>query len=219
MRPRPRPGDRDRRRDRGFTLLELLVAITVLAIVALIAWRGLDSLVTTRERLEPEADDARALVTCFGQLELDAAQVASPALFALTQRPVRVLVGDAGTALQFVRIAPPQPDLATSLQTITYQIVDGTLVRRAEPPTRVNDDTQQVSPELIESARLLSNVSALAVRVWQANQGWVTPDQEQLQPNTSGVAPLPGIAAAPPPGLEVTITRAGKTYRRVLLTG
>jgi general secretion pathway protein J len=29
---------------RGFTLLELLVAITVLSIVSMIAWRGLDSL-------------------------------------------------------------------------------------------------------------------------------------------------------------------------------
>ena len=36
---------------RGFTLLELLVAITVLSIVSMIAWRGLDSLVATRERL------------------------------------------------------------------------------------------------------------------------------------------------------------------------
>ncbi|HKO67401.1 MAG TPA: prepilin-type N-terminal cleavage/methylation domain-containing protein, partial [Burkholderiaceae bacterium] len=33
---------------RGFTLLELLVAITVLSIVSMIAWRGLDSLVATR---------------------------------------------------------------------------------------------------------------------------------------------------------------------------
>ena len=47
-------------KSRGFTLLELLVAITVLSIVSVIAWRGLDSLVMTRERLEPEADDVRA---------------------------------------------------------------------------------------------------------------------------------------------------------------
>ena len=38
---------------RGFTLLELLVAISVLSVVSIIAWRGLDSLVATRERLEP----------------------------------------------------------------------------------------------------------------------------------------------------------------------
>ena len=64
------------RRARGFTLLELLVAITVLSIVSLIAWRGLDSLVHTRERLQPEAEQVRELLVAFGQVERDLAQVA-----------------------------------------------------------------------------------------------------------------------------------------------
>ena len=38
-------------RARGFTLLELLVAITLLAILAVIAWRGLDSMTRTHEAL------------------------------------------------------------------------------------------------------------------------------------------------------------------------
>ena len=137
---------------RGFTLLELLVAISILAIIAIIAWRGLDSLVTTRARLEPEADNARALIACFGQLERDAAQIASPTMFALRVRPVQVLVGDTGTALIFTRIAPQQPDHATSLQQVTYAIEDGVLVRRADPATRVNNATTEIEPELIEVA-------------------------------------------------------------------
>jgi general secretion pathway protein J len=202
---------------RGFTLLELLVAISILAIIALIAWRGLDSLVTTRARLEPEADNARALIACFGQLELDAAQIASPTMFALRVRPVQVLVGDTGTALIFTRIAPQQPDRATSLQQITYEIADGVLVRRATPPTRVNDPTVEVSPELIETAHLLTGVTALHVRVWQVNQGWVPPAQEAASLQQSQA--LPGLAAPPPPGIEIVITRDGRDYRRVLLVG
>ena len=68
---------------RGFTLLELLVAITVLSIVSMIAWRGLDSLVSTRERLEPEVDDMRSLLTTFGQMERDLTQVTNPAFLGL----------------------------------------------------------------------------------------------------------------------------------------
>ncbi|HXF47037.1 MAG TPA: prepilin-type N-terminal cleavage/methylation domain-containing protein, partial [Burkholderiaceae bacterium] len=66
----------------GFTLLELLVAISVLAVVSLIAWRGLDTLVATRARLAPEAEDVRALLTAFGQLERDVARTINPQLFA-----------------------------------------------------------------------------------------------------------------------------------------
>jgi general secretion pathway protein J len=33
---------------RGFTLIELLVAITILAIVAVLGWRGLDGIVRAR---------------------------------------------------------------------------------------------------------------------------------------------------------------------------
>jgi len=40
----------------GFTLVELLVAIWIMALVSVIAWRGLSALVNTRERLGPEAD-------------------------------------------------------------------------------------------------------------------------------------------------------------------
>jgi general secretion pathway protein J len=210
-RRRPRSGLR------GFTLLELLVAISILALIAIIAWRGLDSLVTTRARLEPEADNARALIACFGQLERDAAQIASPTMFALRVRPVQVLVGDTGTALIFTRIAPQQPDHATSLQQITYAVEDGVLVRRANPATRVNNATTEIEPELIEIAHLLTGVTALHVRVWEVNQGWVPPAQEaaSLQPSQA----LPGLAAPPPPGIEIVITRDGHDYRRVLLVG
>jgi general secretion pathway protein J len=36
------------RRQRGLTLIELLVAISVLAFVAVLGWRGLDSIVRAR---------------------------------------------------------------------------------------------------------------------------------------------------------------------------
>ncbi|MEN3295328.1 MAG: ral secretion pathway protein, partial [Burkholderiales bacterium] len=36
---------------RGFTLVELLIAISVLAMVAVLGWRGLDSIVRARVAL------------------------------------------------------------------------------------------------------------------------------------------------------------------------
>ena len=91
---------------RGFTLLELLVAITVLSVVSVIAWRGLDTLVTTRDRLEPEIDETRAMLVTFGQMERDLTQVANPAFLGLLTSPLNVRPVDGA---MMIEITPSQP--------------------------------------------------------------------------------------------------------------
>ena len=198
-------------RSRGFTLLELLVAITVLSIVSMIAWRGLDSLVTTRERLEPEADDVRALLTTFGQLERDLAQVTNPKFVGLTTPSIQVSVADGATMLQLARVAPPAPDRPTEVQTVYYRVVDGTLMRQA---TAALPAFEMTPTDRLESARLLDKVRLMQVRTWSPTVGWVDPNVPQ---DTSGGAPA---ANAVVPGVEVTIEREnGRIFRRVLLVG
>jgi general secretion pathway protein J len=197
---------------RGFTLLELLVAITVLSIVSIIAWRGLDSLIRTRERLEPEAIDVRALLTTFGQMERDLSQVTNPKFLGLSQSPVIVSAAEGSTLLQLARIAPATADRPTEVQTVYYRVADGTLTRQA---TVALPAFQTVPTDRLESARLLTNVRTLYVRTWSPNGGWIDPNAAQ--------DPAGGTAAAAnavTPGLEVTIERTdGKTFRRVLLVG
>ena len=43
-----------KQRARGFTLIELLVAISILAIVAVLGWRGLDAIVRARVSLNED---------------------------------------------------------------------------------------------------------------------------------------------------------------------
>ena len=83
------------------------MAITVLSIVSMIAWRGLDSLVATRERLEPEVDDVRSLLTAFGQMERDLTQVANPAFLGLITSPLNIGVADGGQVIELARVAKP----------------------------------------------------------------------------------------------------------------
>lgn len=194
---------------RGFTLLELLIAISVLSLVSIIAWRGLDTLVTTRERLGPEGDDVRALLTAFGQLERDLAHVANPTLFALASNPVQVRLATSGQVLEIVRIAPPDESGALAVQQVFYRVDDGALLRQATPATRA---LRPVEAAEFSNVRLLGNVRAMRVRLWQPGPGWVAPGQAGPQP--------PGQAATPPQGVEVDVERTdGKTYRRVLLVG
>jgi len=199
---------------RGFTLLELLVAITVLSIVSMIAWRGLDSLVTTRERLEPEADDVRALLTTFGQMERDLAQVTNPRFLGLATSPITVSVADGTTMLQLARVAPSAPDHATEVQTVVYRVVDGTLVRQASPALPA---FERITADKLETARLLGRVKLMQVRMWSQGVGWIDPNVPSQQ--DSGATPTPNTNPVVP-GVEITLERDnGAIFRRVIMVG
>jgi len=66
---------------RGFTLIELLVAIAILALVAIMSWRGIDGMVRAQEQLRERADAVLTLRSALAQWnsDLDAAVSIPPA--------------------------------------------------------------------------------------------------------------------------------------------
>ena len=194
--------ERVRRRPRGFTLLELLVAIWILAIVSIIAWRGMSALIATRDRLGPEADEVRALLTGFGQMELDLARAASPVLMPLGGPPVLVRVVGGAPVLQILRFSQPLADGAGAVQQVQYTVVDGALLRQSSPPVR---SLQAALNSSQATVRLVAGVAKMSVRLWRLNEGWVVPTEADR---------------ATPQGVEVEVTRVdGTRLRRVMLVG
>jgi general secretion pathway protein J len=59
------------RRQRGFTLVELLVALFAMSLLALLAWRGLDGMVRARTVTESHADEVLTLQTGLAQWAAD----------------------------------------------------------------------------------------------------------------------------------------------------
>ncbi len=55
----------------GFTLVELLVALSVMAILAVLSWQGLDTMVRTQQQTQQRADDVLALQAGLGQWKAD----------------------------------------------------------------------------------------------------------------------------------------------------
>ena len=70
---------------RGFTLIELLVAISILAIVAVLGWRGLDGIVRARIALTAEVEATRGMQLAFAQMQSDVEHMADATL--LQNRP------------------------------------------------------------------------------------------------------------------------------------
>ena len=67
----PRVGYGGRTRLRGFTLIELLVAISLMALMAVLSWRGIDGISGTQSRLQQRADDVLTLQATLAQWGAD----------------------------------------------------------------------------------------------------------------------------------------------------
>ncbi|WP_310384620.1 type II secretion system protein J [Roseateles sp.] len=63
------------RRARGFTLIEVLVALVVMSTMAMMAWRGLDALIKSREIAQTHLDQSARLQTVLAQWEQDLRQI------------------------------------------------------------------------------------------------------------------------------------------------
>jgi general secretion pathway protein J len=70
-----------KRSSRGFTLIELLVAIAVLALLAVMSWRGIDGMVRAQSQLRERADAVLTLQSTLAQWssDLDAIVALPPA--------------------------------------------------------------------------------------------------------------------------------------------
>lgn len=201
---------------RGLTLIELLVAITVLAFIAVLGWRGLDSIVRARIALTDDLEQTRGMQLAFAQLQSDCAHLASS-----TDIPDRMPLFAGQDSLTLVRtvFADNQP---SRLQVVTYRVKGGVLARSESVATRdlielgalwqnaVNDagTTQAVT--------LQSGVQAMTMRLWlSGGSGWRTSAevaQLTTPPVSSANSPL-GQKPVPAPqlaGLEVAMQLQGR---------
>jgi len=191
-------------RQQGLTLIELLVAITVLAFVAVLGWRGLDSIVRARIALTDDLEKTRGMQLAFAQLQSDCAHLANSTIL-----PDRVpLTVDAGR-LTLVRtvFTDNQP---SRLQVVSYAVRDGILARRESAVTRdlsVLDAMWQAEAKDADSTSavpLQSDVSALKMRLW-VNGGWRSDSSTQSPSKTVGSTASPVL----PTGLEVKLQLRG----------
>ncbi|SPJ18835.1 putative General secretion pathway protein J [Burkholderiales bacterium] len=191
-------------RSSGFTLLELLVAVSILAVIAVIAWQGLSALTATRERLEPQNDEVHAVLAGFGQIERDLTQTPTNAvLFALPTQPLRVVAIDGHPSLQILRLAEsPDGVRAASVQTVFYVVRDGALQRQSSAAQRF----YSTAASELDSVALVPNIDDMRIRVWRTNVGWITPATDA---DTAGTI-----------GVEVLLQRHdGTSMRRVFAVG
>ncbi len=194
---------------RGFTLLELLIAMAIFAVLSALAYGGLNQLLASADHTRQANRQLRDLQLAVSILTQDLAQLAA--------RPIRdeygaeraaLEVGDDGiTLLRFTRRGWRNPTglRRSTLQRVAYRLEDGTLYRRYWHHLDRAPGEQPVE------LPLLTGVRALRVRLRDGSGRW----QDAWPP----LDLPPGTKAVLPRAIAVTLDteRWGEITRRLTL--
>ncbi|WP_242209196.1 MULTISPECIES: type II secretion system protein GspJ [unclassified Pseudomonas] len=196
-------------RQEGFTLIEVMVAIMLMAIVSLIAWRGLDSVTRADTHLQASTEHTEALLRTLHQLERDIALRASIELREpqlndnddeRSEQPAAISVRSADDQSFRLDVIRSAANSQNGLQRVRWWLKDQTLYRAAATP---RDRYPLPAPK--QAVAVLDSISDLQVRVWEPEMGW---------------RQLSGNRKENPQGLEIRLTRqtiqGEEHYRQVL---
>lgn len=134
----------------GITLLELLIALSVFAVIAIVAYSGLETVLTTRLYTEQLSENLMRLQMAFTWLERDIEQY--------VDRPIRDEYGDTQPALhgkmsqlELTRSGwrNPAQQQRSTLQRVSYQIENNRLSRSYWWVLDRSQDSKPIKTELL----------------------------------------------------------------------
>lgn len=188
------------RRSSGFTLVEVLVALLIMAILSAMAWQGVDGMVRARDASQAAAERTLRMTTVMAQWEQDLSSLYDNA-------SVPTIAFDGAN----LRLARATPDGA---QIVVWSLRDGVWRRWASPSVKRSFELQQawlMSQQLIgtedRQVRLLEGATQWQLYFFRGN-AWSNAQSSADVAPAPAAAPAPGAAprAALPSGVRLVLT-------------
>lgn len=191
----------------GFTLIELLVAISLMALMAVLSWRGLDGISRAQTQLQQRSDDVQTLQATLGQWGAD--------LDAMAEQPHMASLDWDGRALRILRRGSAAPGDGLRVVAWALRTVDGTgqWLRWQSPELRSRAELDlawqkaQVWAQTPSEDDRLREVRTVALDAWQIfyyrGNAWTNPlssaGAADNNSSSTPVAPMPTAAVGTPP--------------------
>jgi len=235
-------GRRGGRGARGFTLIELLIAAALLAVLAVLSWRGLDAVLASRRQIVASSDELRALMVAFSQLDEDLRRSWPVRLLKLPTPSIGFTVSgeQAVATLELLRESGAATE-ATQLQRVAWRLRDGRIERgfgawsavpgagaaagAAALPSGFGTGTGQASGAQAGAEAgaggliwqpVLIGVASIQMQGWVAGQGWIA--AESLAGQLRGGMDTAAGGSATAPTLGTTVPRVTGLLVRVVRT-
>jgi general secretion pathway protein J len=190
--------------DRGFTLVEVLVALVVMTTMAIMAWRGIDALSRSRDISQARLAQVERLQTVLAQWEADLRALQD------SKSDVPALAFDGGS-LTLTRQVPD------GLQLVVWSLREGALYRWESPPllttAAVEDQRQRSQQQLAQRNQALKAIDGVAS--WQFYCYWGNAWSNCLSSGNTG----PGTGGAPVPPAPAASGPSGPVNTRQLPAG
>ncbi len=187
----------------GFTLMEVLIAVTITAVIGLGVWQVISSVISSRDRVDEVATDFEGLQKAFLLMSRDITQVVN--------RPVRNIYGDFAPALSSREDAyelvltrqgwrNPLGSRRSQLQRSAYEYTGEELRRRYW--VMLDQGQEEESRDQL----LLSGITEFGIRFMDQERSWV----DEWPPDNTGATSGAGQSGVPklplPLGIEIALT-------------
>jgi general secretion pathway protein J len=187
----------------GFTLIEILIAISLMAVLTLMCWRGLESVIRGRDRILATGESMQSLSTTMAQLDEDLRRSQVLRLI-LLRDPISFQRSENGPILAVDR---PLSGVSKGLiQHVEWRVLNNKLERGFSAP---ENPIAQNAARVLTWQTLLEPVESWKIRLLRKNlrQQWFDAQAEVSNAGQAG-----DIV-----GLEFSMASASQTISRMLV--